>query len=705
MKFSLILQEEQENISRRTRSKLCLQTTAIETIESTFVPPDITTDMYDFDQDHEIDNEWREFLSEFMMPLTNTEDFLDDEKSDPEYVVMEAVPIDKEELRPVRVSKKELNQLISELLEDSCSSLTFDPEPSTSKRSGSDNQSNRSKRPKHSSPTRNKTQSPKTAKIFTADGMLNTPPLHQEPKSVETTPKPRQDELFLAPYFQTPQRMGFTTPTAGLSPAPYLPVTTVTPPSTTMVIQESPKLPQIMNVYGSEQSSISTLPPILVLNAQNQLELCSTSTLISQAFNSGNGIVQLPQFQSVVIQVPTIDLLQNRLNLSSVITAVPGDQTFLPDVTMQSPHIHVISDVQVTLPNSQILADSQNLPQDSQDPSQDTKDPSLDPPNRPSGKTNLTDDKKRKLYLQKLKAFEYLETEPPPAEKIFDENLRGFTAEQKDIYEQQMRMHAQFLSQNYLQVYPSPKWWDKAEGIKKDLEELKRVVKPETSPHTARHIDECLMMCQSWAKELDENNERNRKFAEYMHNEAEFDQRYMTKKSKFLARFHNRLMEHALSSKAIMYPQLLPHQPYRAVTFRQIDTNNGELFLIAIALQRYQQEAYQKLNQLFPSKPREPKMSRVIASLVRELKSFRKVSEMDHFVNKYKSDPRMNPIKYYFMHKKAPAVKHVIEDVDLENPKPPKVLRRGVLPKVWSTYMFSHDRVSLKLISIQQFLN
>jgi len=59
---------EQENIALRTRSKLCLQTTAIETIESTFIPPDITTDMYDFDAD--IDNVWKDFLTDFTKPMS-----------------------------------------------------------------------------------------------------------------------------------------------------------------------------------------------------------------------------------------------------------------------------------------------------------------------------------------------------------------------------------------------------------------------------------------------------------------------------------------------------------------------------------------------------------------------------------------------------------------------------------------------------------
>lgn len=60
-------EQEQENIALRTRSKLCLTTTDIETLESTFIPPDITTDMYDIDYD--MDQEWKDFLDEFTKPL------------------------------------------------------------------------------------------------------------------------------------------------------------------------------------------------------------------------------------------------------------------------------------------------------------------------------------------------------------------------------------------------------------------------------------------------------------------------------------------------------------------------------------------------------------------------------------------------------------------------------------------------------------
>ena len=56
----------QENIGQRTRSKLSLSDTPLETIEKAFIPPDITTDMYDSECD---DEDWKDFLKNFTEPL------------------------------------------------------------------------------------------------------------------------------------------------------------------------------------------------------------------------------------------------------------------------------------------------------------------------------------------------------------------------------------------------------------------------------------------------------------------------------------------------------------------------------------------------------------------------------------------------------------------------------------------------------------
>ena len=50
-------------IAKRTRSKLPLTDTPLEVIESEFIAPDITPDMYDTHCD---DTEWQEFLAGLM---------------------------------------------------------------------------------------------------------------------------------------------------------------------------------------------------------------------------------------------------------------------------------------------------------------------------------------------------------------------------------------------------------------------------------------------------------------------------------------------------------------------------------------------------------------------------------------------------------------------------------------------------------------
>ncbi|XP_051161017.1 uncharacterized protein LOC127281373 isoform X2 [Leptopilina boulardi] len=112
---------EEESIGQRTRSKLCLSETPLEHIEQAFIPPDITTDMYDYDCD--LDEEWRDFLNEFTQPLPQELNVDDDPEADPEYNILEEDEtelLDKEEFRmdrAVKVSRKEVNNLMDELLE------------------------------------------------------------------------------------------------------------------------------------------------------------------------------------------------------------------------------------------------------------------------------------------------------------------------------------------------------------------------------------------------------------------------------------------------------------------------------------------------------------------------------------------------------------------------------------------------------------
>lgn len=130
-----------ENIGQRTRSKLSLSETPLEAIEQSFMPPDITTDMYNT---HCENLDWLNFLKEFMQPLDSNQPETVDDDNDPEYNVMideEHEAADKEELRQdraVKVTKKELNDLMAELAEYT-EMLSSDDEDGNSKVEGGEN--------------------------------------------------------------------------------------------------------------------------------------------------------------------------------------------------------------------------------------------------------------------------------------------------------------------------------------------------------------------------------------------------------------------------------------------------------------------------------------------------------------------------------------------------------------------------------------
>ena len=541
--------------------------------------------MYEFDDC--IDNDWKVFLNEFMMPLTNAEE---DDDGDPEYIATDPLPADKEELRPVRVSKKELNQLISELLEDQ-STLNCDNQmidfssmgpPSSSKKTSEASDwtpNNKYKRFRSNPSPQNSEKSPKlNAKIF-IQAELNTPPrlaglspvdtdmpgtsasflqkqnnklyaptqLHTPMKIMTITPDPSP-----ILQLQTPQRIGFGTPTIQ-SPI-FVPMT---PPSNVPTITTStPCMPadstHVINTFGSvtsspnfntsllSQSPIQNSPTVLIMNSQNQLEMCRLPDMsASPSFNSSfnimnqlyyqNGVLQLPQFQSIVIQVPTLDLLQNKLDLSSLINNT----------------IH-------TTTNSETI----------------TSEPEEDSSSRED--KNLTDDKKNKqisIRDSKWKEFELLNTLPPPKELVYESNAVGFTAQQFQMYEKQIRIHCQLLSQNFMQYYANPIHWQEADAVKLKLNSLKKVVRLEVSPFNAKHVNDCIELCEGWERELTPNNEQNKSYMQFLYDEIEYED---LKKYVFRGRFHNRLMEYVISSKVIIYPQLLPAVPFRTKQFLKL---------------------------------------------------------------------------------------------------------------------------------------
>ncbi|CAH1253828.1 GON4L [Branchiostoma lanceolatum] len=120
-------------IASRTRSKCPLKDTPIDIIEAAFNAPDITQDMYDTECD---DSEWQGWLKGLFKTDLDMSGDADDEQNDPDYnFLQEEEEVDTEDLRDdraVRITKKEVNELMDELLqqyEEEMEQLGADPAP------------------------------------------------------------------------------------------------------------------------------------------------------------------------------------------------------------------------------------------------------------------------------------------------------------------------------------------------------------------------------------------------------------------------------------------------------------------------------------------------------------------------------------------------------------------------------------------------
>lgn len=251
------------------------------------------------------------------------------------------------------------------------------------------------------------------------------------------------------------------------------------------------------------------------------------------------------------------------------------------------------------------------------------------------------------------------------------------------------------LAVNFLQFYAHPFWWQQANKNKENLQVLNEIFQ-------SSHIQNCLDLCESWETDLQDNNESNKKYIEFLHEEVQTDQMAFKEKRRFKGRFYNRFMERILQSNAILYPSLLPHCPFRSIKFLRVDPTNSELFLIALAYDHCYDALSKELNGCNPKRVRIPQFIRIVSAIIRTTGSFRTEGAMEKMIEKYKSHRLMNPIKYYFQHKKAPAIVHEI--IQVNSGQLPKDLEKGSLPAIWEKYKFSAERVCNEYSRILHFI-
>lgn len=219
--------------------------------------------MYDFDCNGD-DIDWVQFLDDFTKPYKHTHE--EDEEADPEYdMTADTMPVDAEEHRNIDISRREHSDLMKELMEI----IGFDDDD-------------------------------------LQDDELITPPPPPltQPKQSSRSKKPRLDlnQKLDSPSYPLETTNNFFRPNCMSTPVqPVRPISRI-PQNQTLLdntVTQSPVM---------QHSSI-----IYIRNPNNPNELIPISNVnIFAGSVVNNGVLQVPEYQQIMIQVPTIDLLKSQ---------------------------------------------------------------------------------------------------------------------------------------------------------------------------------------------------------------------------------------------------------------------------------------------------------------------------------------------------------------------------------------------------------
>lgn len=196
-------------------------------------------------------------------------------------------------------------------------------------------------------------------------------------------------------------------------------------------------------------------------------------------------------------------------------------------------------------------------------------------------------------YRKKYEQLKYLQFNETNYEQ-FDENHLGFTNYQRQILDQQMRIHVQFCVQNFIQTYSHPELWKLAQSQKDMLLKLNELSKNDIkSAFNAWNLKLGLELIKKWENELSIYSEENRSLMDFFYNEIERIQNLKRPSISNAMRFPPRIMKLMIESKVFIYPELLPKIPFHFHKNHLKIRNNfcpSEDHILAFAMEKYFQE-------------------------------------------------------------------------------------------------------------------
>lgn len=192
-------------------------------------------------------------------------------------------------------------------------------------------------------------------------------------------------------------------------------------------------------------------------------------------------------------------------------------------------------------------------------------------------------------------------------------------------------------------------------------------------------------LVNQWEEELDDEVLRE-DYIKVLEKDVKIGAQQFKKRHKYTAQFHPKLSKMIMESKALMYPTLLPHMPFRAETLNYLGTkySQSEKYLLAIGLEKYSLSV--GIAKMYISSKKFT--TDALSFICKELMPHRNPNRLLKWIEKLRplAAPK-NPIQFFFRHSYAPSVIHDCP-LNIEK-KAPKDQELNCLPVIWQNYFIN----------------
>ncbi|KAH0568279.1 GON-4-like protein [Cotesia glomerata] len=278
-------------------------------------------------------------------------------------------------------------------------------------------------------------------------------------------------------------------------------------------------------------------------------------------------------------------------------------------------------------------------------------------------------------------------SEPNPNEtelsRALDEDFRA-------LLNIQFQQHIQLMTQHFLMTYKHPKLHSQSVTCEENLDSIKSLKKDENSAFNIFNLDEALKTVQGWKNQFKDEQFSHGIITKMVHDSVK-EEELRLKKTRFLPRLHPRLKNFIMGSKALLYPHLLPHQPFSSILKPNVRDNTLSYFPSEIQLLGLGVSDFCPYIESHKRRWKKKMLLMDAAQLIAEyLMPVRKPSALYERIVTLRASREPNPVKMYFkIGSIPPKIHYIVEDNIMVEPKYQPL---ESLPKMWQDYIQNNDR-------------